>query len=226
MMEWCRRGTRVYTVLRTRKTDTPLRKHLTAVTVRFCLSTKQRWKGIALCITYCMVSDEHKIHTKNENRDKNCMTKNHTYALMQGPWTNGQLPYTYNTYCESDSPVASQLRFWVTSKTEFDVQVTVHHDKFLTIKPTRCTNFSNLFLEWNSARFGPFVCPSSAVFHCTHGNGICHTGLPTASEQEHMLLLTSCQQTCMTYTIAVCTAKYCWRWTDERSETCRVSFQK
>ena len=30
-------------------------------------------------------------------------------------------------------------------KPEFDVQVTVHRDKFFIIKPTRCTNFSNLF---------------------------------------------------------------------------------
>ena len=29
----------------------------------------------------------------------------------------------------------------------FDVHVTVHRDKFLIIKPTRCTNFSNLFLK-------------------------------------------------------------------------------
>jgi len=29
----------------------------------------------------------------------------------------------------------------------FDVHVTVHRDKVLKIKPTRCTNFSNLFLE-------------------------------------------------------------------------------
>jgi hypothetical protein len=29
----------------------------------------------------------------------------------------------------------------------------------------------------------------------------------TYSEQEHMLPLTSCQQTCMTYTIDVCTVK-------------------
>jgi len=28
-----------------------------------------------------------------------------------------------------------------------DVHVTVHRAKFLIIKPTRCTNFSNLFLE-------------------------------------------------------------------------------
>jgi hypothetical protein len=28
----------------------------------------------------------------------------------------------------------------------FDVQVTVHGEKFLLVKPTRCTNLSNLFL--------------------------------------------------------------------------------
>ena len=42
------------------------------------------------------------------------------------------------------------------------------------MKPTRCTNFSNLFLEKNSACFRQFICPSSGVFHCTHSNGICH----------------------------------------------------
>ena len=31
---------------------------------------------------------------------------------------------------------------------KFDVHVTMHRDKFLIIKPTRCTNFSNLFF-WN-----------------------------------------------------------------------------
>ena len=36
---------------------------------------------------------------------------------------------------------------------------------------------------------------------------------------------TCCQQTCMTYTIAVCTVKNSWWWTEELSETCRVSFQ-
>jgi len=54
---------------------------------------------------------------------------------------------------------------------------------FLIIKPTRCKHFSNLFLEWNSACFGQFLCPSSGVFQCTHGNGICHTGLLTACSQ-------------------------------------------
>jgi hypothetical protein len=59
---------------------------------------------------------------------------------------------------------------------------------FLIVKPTRCTNFSNLFLEWKSTCFGQFPCPSSGVFHCTHSNGICHTGLLTACEQDHVEL--------------------------------------
>jgi len=41
-----------------------------------------------------------------------------------------------------------------------------------------------------------------------------------------LILLTSCQQTCMTYTIAVCTVKNSWWWTEELSKTCRVLFQK
>ena len=96
---------------------------------------------------------------------------------------------------------------------------------FLIIKPTRCTNFSNLFLEWNSTCFGQFLCPSSGIFHCTHRIGKRHTSLLTACEQEQMLLLSSSQQTSMTYTIAVCTVKNSWWRTEELPETCRVSFQ-
>ena len=43
--------------------------------------------------------------------------------------------------------------------------------------------FLKFTLEWNSACFGQFLCPSSGVFHCTQGNGICHTGLLTACSQ-------------------------------------------
>ena len=50
----------------------------------------------------------------------------------------------------------------------------------LLINPTRCTNFSDLFLEWNSTCFGQFLCPSSGVFHCTHSNNMWHTDLLTA----------------------------------------------
>jgi hypothetical protein len=50
------------------------------------------------------------------------------------------------------------------------------------IKPTRCTNFSKLFLERNSTCFGQFLCPSLGVFHCTHSNGVRHTDLMTAKK--------------------------------------------
>jgi len=43
----------------------------------------------------------------------------------------------------------------------------------------------------------------------THSNGVCHTGLLRVCEQDQdgsvLILLACCQQTCMTYTIAVCT---------------------
>ena len=41
-----------------------------------------------------------------------------------------------------------------------------------------------------------------------------------------LILLPSCWQTCVTYTIAVCTVKNSWWWTEELSETCRVLLQK
>jgi len=79
---------------------------------------------------------------------------------------------------ECVSPLSEKLsKLRVEVVTEIDVHVTVHRDKFLIIKPTRCTNFSNLFLEWNSTCFGQFPYLSSGVFYCTHSNGICHTGL-------------------------------------------------
>ena len=38
-------------------------------------------------------------------------------------------------------------------------------------------------------------------------------------------LLASCQQTCMTHTIAVCTVKNSWWWAEELSETCRMKLR-
>ena len=52
--------------------------------------------------------------------------------------------------------------------------------EFLIIKPTRCTNLLNLFLEWNSTCFGQFLCPSSGVFYYTHSNVLYHKILLTA----------------------------------------------
>jgi len=78
--------------------------------------------------------------------------------------------------------------------------VAVHRDKFHTINNAlisynkQCTNFSNLFLKWSSTCFRQFLCPSSEVFHCTHSNGICHTGLLTVCEQDQHVPSWSCLQ--------------------------------
>ena len=60
-------------------------------------------------------------------------------------------------------------RWWVQIR-RFCSSCTINVTTILIIKPTRCTNFSNLFLEQNSSCFGQFLCPSSGVQHCTHSN--------------------------------------------------------
>jgi len=83
------------------------------------------------------------------------------------------------------------------------------------------TSFSNLC-------FGQFLCPSSAVFHYTHSNGMSYSlrAGPGRNCSAVLILLASCQETCMTYTIDVCTVKNSWWRTQELSETCTVLLQK
>ena len=104
------------------------------------------------------------------------------------------------------------------------------------------------FLELKSTCFGQFLCPSS-VFHCTHSKPVWHIPLlrvqwkkswwwtEELSETYRIfgikvyifrtvpLSIISfslyTQQTCMTYTIAACTVRKFWWWTEELSETCR-----
>jgi len=81
----------------------------------------------------------------------------------------------------------------------FDVHVTMQHDIFPIIKPTRCTNFTNLF--WNETLH---VSDSSSVHHqeffTVHTAVVCHTGLLTACEQDQdgTILIA------MVYVIQVC----------------------
>jgi hypothetical protein len=66
-------------------------------------------------------------------------------------------------------------------------------------KPTRCTDFSNLFLERNSTYFGQFG-------------------------QEIFTLHT--EKCFMSYKFAVCTVRNIWWWTEKLCKTCRISFQE
>ena len=103
--------------------------------------------------------------------------------------------------------------------------------KFLTTEPTRCTNFSKFYF-WNETLH---VSDSSSFHHqeffTVHTAMLCAIqvcGQPVSRIRIKLrsILLASCQQTCMTYTIAVCTVRNSWWWTEELSETCRVLFQK
>jgi uncharacterized metal-binding protein len=107
------------------------------------------------------------------------------------------------------------------------VHITNWRESFLIIKPTRRTNFSNLF--WNETLR---VSNSSSVHH--QELSTVHSAMVyviqvcrqlSSSRIRMILLLDSCLQICTTYTIAECTVDNSWRWTEELFETCRVSFQ-
>ena len=67
--------------------------------------------------------------------------------------------------------------------------------KFLIIKPTRRTNFSNLFLEWNSTCFGQSLSVHHQEFFIVNiAMVVRHTGLLTAFEQDQDGTSWSCLQ--------------------------------
>jgi len=98
----------------------------------------------------------------------------------------------------------------------------------LIIKPTRSTNFSNLFLELDSTCFGQYLCPLSGGKHCTHSNRYrsyrsCWL-LASGIRLEHPD--PASKQSAWPIPVAVCTVLDSWWWTEIRSGTCRVVFQK
>jgi hypothetical protein len=89
-------------------------------------------------------------------------------------------------------------------------KIPVHFYQFLTIKPTRSTNFLKFILEMKLS-FRQLFGPSSGVFHCTHCIGICHTSKQSAK---------------------LCDIYQCYVYIEKLlmmdrglSETCKVSFQ-
>jgi len=65
-------------------------------------------------------------------------------------------------------PVWLTIFFILTHKRQDFLKNIEHKICILIIKPTTFTNFSNLFLDWNSTCFGQFLCPSSGIWHCTN----------------------------------------------------------
>jgi hypothetical protein len=107
---------------------------------------------------------------------------------------------------------------------EFDVYVTVYRNKFRIIKRTRYIKFSILF--WNETLHGSDSCSVHHQEYFTVHTAMVYV-IPVCEQlaSRMRILPASCQKNGMTYTIAVCTVKYSWWWTEELSETCKVSFQ-
>ena len=99
------------------------------------------------------------------------------------------------------------------------------------IKPTRCTNFSNLFLEWKSA-FSDSSSIHPQEFFTIHTTmvyviQVCRQ-LVSRIRMERTVPSWSCSPAVskpVWHTIGVCTVKNSRWWTEELSETCRVSIQ-
>jgi len=85
---------------------------------------------------------------------------------------------------------------------KFEVHRAVHRNIVSIVKPTRCTNVSNLFYFW-------------MTLHVSDGFSVHHQEFKTVHTATGI---------CQTDT-AVCTVLNSWWWTERPSETCRVSFQ-
>jgi hypothetical protein len=102
---------------------------------------------------------------------------------------------------------------------------------FLTLKPTRCTNFLKFILEMKLYMFRTVLLPIMRSYSLYTQQWYMsyrfvdsfRAGLE--SILILLLLLESCLQTFMTYTTAVCTVNNSWWWTEELSEICSFSFQ-
>ena len=99
---------------------------------------------------------------------------------------------------------------------------------FFVIKPTRYTNFTNLFCHETLHVSGSTSVHHQQFSHCTLSNGICHT----AFEQDQdgtAVPFWSCLKAVYkpVWHITLLSVQWMnsWWWTDELSETCRVSWQ-
>ena len=100
------------------------------------------------------------------------------------------------------------------------------------MKPIRCTYFTNLFWHEILHVSGISSAHHQEYIHCTLGNGICHTGLKTALEQDQdgtAVPSWSCSKAVYKPVWHIPLLSVQWinssRWTEEMSEICRVLCQ-
>ena len=105
-------------------------------------------------------------------------------------------------------PSSTHAPFQYTYK--FDVHRAVYHNIIPTVKPTRCTNVSNLFY------FGMALHVSDGLSVHHHDFKTVHTATGICQTDTAVCLLASRQQ----YLFAVCTVLNSWWWTERPSETC------
>jgi len=133
---------------------------------------------------------------------------------MNMGWTNN-LPFGYSV----DSIVASKIN----QKPIFSFKSGRHTNVISIVKPTRCTNVSNLFyfgmtiyMFWTVF---PSITRSSRLY--IQQQAFVKQILLSASWQADSKTAVSVWQ----IPVAVCTVLNSWWWTERLSETCRVSFQ-
>jgi len=110
---------------------------------------------------------------------------------------------------------ACAITFRTSSTLQSDVHRAVHRNIMSTVKPTRCTNVSNLFY------FGMTLYMFRTVFPSTISSSRLY--ILQQAFVKQILLTTSGQQYLL---VAICTVLNSWWWTERPSETCRASFQR
>ena len=88
---------------------------------------------------------------------------------------------------------------------------------FLLREPTRCTNFSKFYFGMKLYMFRTVPLSITRSFSLYtqqwYMSYMVADSLRAGSRSSILILPASCQQTCMTYIIAVCTVKNSWWWT-------------
>jgi len=108
----------------------------------------------------------------------------------------------------------------------FYVHVTVHRNKFLCNKTKWMHQFHKFILLWNSTCFGHFVCPSSGVFS-QYAQQCCmsYRFVDSFRARQSWSCSKAVYKPVWNTTLLSVQWKNSWWWTDELSETCRVSWQ-